>query len=138
MKKIITKVGILYMENEDEREEFDRIKLYDSQNRYLEYFSLESVLENETVTDYCNRVTRQMEEFNTIDELLQYLGIRSYTTGTSWKDLIEDIYGLENYEYDAETNKYILLSDNSEITEQTLMDNEFVNIIGKIFVLNCD
>lgn len=126
------------METEDEREEFDRIKLYDSQNRYLEYFSLESVPENETVTDYCNRVTRQMEAFNTIDELLQYLDIVTYTTGTSWTDLLEDIYGLENYEYDSGTGKYALLSDDSEITEQTIMDNEFVNIIGEIFVLHCD
>mgnify|MGYP006990137665 CR=1 FL=1 len=43
MKRITTKVGDLFMEAEDGREESDRIKLYDSYSRYLDYLPLESV-----------------------------------------------------------------------------------------------
>ncbi len=138
MIRITTKVGDLFMEAENEREESDRIKLYDSQSRYLDYLPLESVSPYETVAQYCNKVIRRLEECDTVDEILNYLSISSYTTGKSWTDLLEDIYQLDGYEYDSDTDKYIELPSGDEITEQTILNNDFVNIIGETFVLNCD
>ena len=138
MKTITTNVGVLYMEKEDEREEADRIKIYDSQKRYLEYLPLASVSENSSITSYCNEVAKRLEECDSIDEMLKYLGIEAYTVGTSWTDLLEDIYGLDNYEYDSSIGKYILVADGTEITEQTVLSNEYVNIIGAHYVLNCE
>ena len=138
MKTITTNVGVLYMEKEDEREEADRIKIYDSQKRYLEYLPLESVSENSSITNYCNEVEKRLEECDSIDETLKYLGIEAYTVGTSWTDLLEDIYSLDNYEYDSSIGKYILVADGTEITEQAVLSNEYVNIIGAHYVLNCE
>lgn len=138
MKTITTSVGVLYMESESEREESDRIKIYDSQKRYLEYLPLSGVSENSTITSYCNEVIKHLEECGSIDEVLKYLGIEAYTVGTNWTDLLEDIYGLDNYEYDSSAEKYVLVADGTEITEQSVLSNEYVNIIGVHYVLNCE
>lgn len=129
--------GVLYMEAENEREETDRIKIYDSKNRYLEYLPLESVSEYETVSQYCNKVIRRLEECETVEEIVEYLGIESYTIGTSWTDLLEDIYKFDGYEYDSETEKYITVPDGEEITERKVLDNDWVNRIGDNLILNC-
>ncbi len=138
MIRITTKVGDLFMEAEAEREESDRIKLYDSYSRYLEYLPLESVSPYESVAQYCNKVIRRLEECDSVDEILKYLSISSYTIGKSWTDLLEDIYHLDGYEYDSDTDKYIALPSGEEITEQSVLNNDYVNIIGETFVLNCD
>lgn len=138
MIAITTQVGVLYMEKETEREEADRIKIYDSKERYLEYLSISSVSEYESVTQYCNKVIRHLEGCTAIEEILFYLGIESYTVGKDWTDLLEDIYTHEGYEYDEKAQKYIELPDGDEITEQSVMENEYVNVIGDLFVLNCD
>lgn len=137
MITITTPVGTLYMEHESEREELDRIKIYDSKHRYLEYLPLDSVSEYETVTQYCNKVIRRLEQCETTDEILSYLGIESYTLGKTWTDLLEDIYNFDGYEFDEDTKKYVELPSREEITEQSVMDNDCVNVIGDTLVLNC-
>lgn len=138
MLTITTPVGVLYMEKESEREETDRIKIYDSKERYLEYLSISSVSEFESVMQYCNKIIRHLEGCTSIDEILSYLGIESYTTGSDWTNLLEDIYTHEGYTFDADKNAYVELPNGDEITEQSIMENEWVNIIGDMFVLNCD
>lgn len=138
MIKITTKVGILFMETEDERAESDRIKIYDSQSRYLEYLPLERLLPNETIKQYCDKVVHRLGKCDTVEEILNYLGIDSYTIGESWMDLLEDIYGFDGYEYDLATDKYTEVSSGCEITEQSVLNNYCVNIVGDAFVLNCD
>lgn len=135
MIKITTKVGVLFMEAENEREESDRIKLFDSQSRYLEYLPLESVSEYETIAQYCNKVIRRLEECETVEEILSYLGINSYTTGKSWTHLLEDIYSLDGYDYDSVADIYYELPSGEEITRHTVLKNDHVNIIGLTYVL---
>ena len=135
MKRITTKVGDLFMEAEDGREESDRIKLYDSYSRYLDYLPLESVSPYETVEQYCNK---RLEECDSVDEVLKYLGISSYTTGKSWTHLLEDIYSFDGYDYDSDADKYYELPSEEEITRDTVLKNECVNIIGSTYILRCD
>lgn len=138
MIRITTKVGDLFMEAENEREESDRIKLYDSYSRYLEYLPLESVSPYETVAQYCNKVIRRLEECDSVDEILKYLGISSYTTGQSWTHLLEDIYSFDGYDYDSEADRYYELPSGEEITRFTVLANDCVNIIGSTYVLRCN
>lgn len=138
MITITTKAGNLYMEAENEREESDRIKLYDSEFRYLDYLPLECVSAYETVAQYCNKVIRRLEECDSVDEILKYLGISSYTTGKSWTDLLEDIYSFDGYGYDSEADRYYELPSKDEITRKTVLENECVNIIGYTYILRCD
>lgn len=137
MIRITTKVGDLFMEAENEREESDRIKIYDSLSRYLEYLPLASVSPYETVAQYCNKVIRRLEDCYTVDEILNYLSIGSYTTGKSWTDLLEDIYGFDGYEY-GDSGKYFELPSGNEITERDVMENDYVNVIGETYVLQCE
>lgn len=138
MIRITTKVGELFMEAEDEREESDRIKLYDSYSRYLEYLPLESVSPYETVAQYCNKVIRRLEECDSVDEVLEYLGISSYKTGKSWTHLLEYIYSVDGYDYDSDADIYYELPSEEEITRDTVLKNECVNIIGYTYILRCD
>lgn len=138
LRKITTKVGVLYMEAEHEREEPERIKIYDSMFRYLDYLPIESAKPNETVAQYCDRVIKHLEELESIDEILRYLGISSYTTGITWTHLLEDIYSYDGYEYDSEADRYYELPSGDEITRFTVLANDCVNMIGDIYVLRCD
>lgn len=137
MITITTKVGVLYIEAENEREESDRIKLYDSHSRYLEFLPLESVSEYETIAQYCNKVIRRLEECETVEDILNYLGVRFYKIGKTWIDIVDDLFG-KDYYYDPETDKCIEVHGVEERTKQSVLDNEFVNIIGDMFVLNCE
>lgn len=138
MIKIITRFGALYMEKPSEREETDRIKFYDSKERYLDYLSLESISPALPLEHYCKEIEKDLEAMESMDALLSYLGIRVCNVSECWTDLLEDIYGSVGYKYYAETDKYIELSDGTEITEYTLLENEFVNKIGNTFILICD
>lgn len=137
MITIKTKVGILYMEEESQREEADRIKLYDSNSHYFDYLPLNSI-EPRAIWSYCDTVIKTLERIETIDEMLAFLGIASYTASTSWIDLLEDIYGLEGYEYDMDADQYVTLPEGEVITETVISNNEYVNKIGDTFVLLCD
>ena len=137
MITIKTKVGILYMEEENRREESDRIKLYDSNSRYFDYLPLESIKPKE-IGSYCKTVVEQLEKMETIEKILSFLWIEAYTFSESWIDLLEDIFGLDGYEYDLDADKYIRLFDGSEITEASLLENEYVNKIGDTYILVCE
>ena len=106
--------------------------------RYLDYLPLESVSPYETVEQYCNKVIRRLEECDSVDEVLKYLGISSYTTGKSWTHLLEDIYSFDGYDYDSDADKYYELPSEEEITRDTVLKNECVNIIGSTYILRCD
>lgn len=137
MIKITTPVGDLYLEELNNREEDERIKLYDSKRRYLDYFSTESMDDNETLEAYANRIIVNLQKQYTVEALLAHLCIDAYTVSEDWRDLLEDIFGSDKYEYD-EQGRYFLLSDGSEINEENLMQNEYINKIGKTFVFVCD
>lgn len=133
MIRITTKVGDLFMEAENEREESDRIKLYDSYSRYLEYLPLESVSPYETVAQYCNKVIRRLEECDSVEEIANYLGIETHKISDDWTKLLDDVYGGETYQ--APDGKWYKGFEQECITEQNLLDLDFVNVIGSTYIL---
>jgi len=50
---------------------------------------------------------------------------------------LEDMYGLDNYDYDLDNDKYILLSDGSEITEKRVLQDALVYKIGETYIYDC-
>ena len=129
MKQINTKFGILYIEEWEfdhhkpwQREEEDRVKIFDSNERYLDYFSAESIeesaeIEGITPQDVLNEYINKMEHFDTIQGLLDWLGLND--------DLITtDRVVVENYLH------YFDMDDDSDIEE-----NEWVNKIGDYYIV---
>ena len=83
-------------------------------------------------------VVEQLEKMETIEKILSFLWVETYTFSNCWIDLLEDIFGVDGYEYDLDADKYIRLSDGSEITEAFLLENEYVNKIGDTYILVCE
>ncbi len=137
MIEINTKFGVLYMEEIDQREEADRIKLYDSEFRYFDYLPLENIAP-EAIGAYCKTVIGQLEKMQTIDEILAFLWIQAYTVSDSWIDLLEDIYGVDGYEYDLDKDRYVKLPDGEILTEEVIAKNDYVNKIGNMYILVCE
>lgn len=137
MREINARFGVLYIEEAAERSEEGRIKLYDSRKRYLDYFSTEGLLE-EDVAALVEKTASEISKLKQIDELMDYLGIDSYSVGESWLDLLEDIYGMDGYGYDEETGEWVTAPDGDEITEATVLQNEFVCSIGDELIIICE
>ena len=135
MRKIETPFGILYIEEENDREETHRIKIYDSEMRYFDYYSLDYLEEGVTIAEFVEEQVKWLAGRKKLDDLLEGLGIDSYSTSEDWTDLLEDMYqGRAKLVY----GKWIDETDGSEITEQVVMDNEWVNKIGNTYILVCE
>lgn len=134
MKKIETKFGILYLEEENDEREKDRIKIYDSEMRYFDYYNLEYLEEGKTIAEFVEETAKWIESRKSLDDLLEQLGINYYTKSEDWTDLLEEMYEsarcVDGKWYDA--------LDGSEITEQTIMENEYVNKIGDVYIFVSD
>lgn len=138
--KIETKYGSFYIEDEIYRQEEDRIQLFDSLGRWLDYFTIECIEETwgGSYSDFVEEIMRKAKSFDRVDEFLEYLGINSYTISENWEDLLEDIYPGDNeIEYD-EIAKVWKTRDGEIITEETILKNEWVNKIGKNYILVCE
>ena len=128
MKSIKTPFGILYVEHFNNREEKDRIKIFDSQKRYLDYFSIEYLEESakiNKITPYqqLNKYLSGINNCSDIKNVLNYLSITYEKVSKHWTEianLLEEITGCE-YK-----------------TEEQLMSNEWVNKIGKYYILICE
>lgn len=132
MKKIDAVFGILYIEEENDVREEGRIKLYDSEMRYFDYYSLDNLGEGETVAGLVDENVKMIVSCKSLDEMLERLGINYYSASTDWTELLEDLYDGDARSIDGE---WVNISDNSIITEQTIMENEFVNKIGDTYIL---
>lgn len=82
MKEITLKFGgTIYMEWYGEQEEEDRIKVFDSDGEYLDYFSVESLDETRSmyrgmsIQDILDVYADLMAEKENIEAFLDYLGI---------------------------------------------------------------
>lgn len=135
MKKIETKFGILYLEEENDEREKDRIKIYDSEMRYFDYYNLEYIDEGQTITEFVEETAKWIADRKSLDDLLEGLGIDSYSNSEDWTDLLEDMY---NGTANLIDGKWIDSTDGSEITEQKVMENEWVNKIGDTYILVCE
>lgn len=135
MRKIETPFGILYIEEENDREETHRIKIYDSEMRYFDYYSLDYLEEGVTIEEFVEEQAKWLAERKKLDDLLEGLGIDSYSTSEDWTDLLEDMYQGRAKLIDG---KWINEADGSEITERVVMENELVNKIGNTYILVCE
>ncbi len=134
MKKIETVFGVLYIEEENDREETGRIKIFDSEMRYFDYYNLEYLEEGKTITEFVEETAKWIAECKSLDNLLEELGINYYTKSEDWADLLEEMFEsarcIDGKWYDA--------IDGSEITEQTFMENEYVNKVGNVYIFVSD
>ncbi|WP_438848799.1 hypothetical protein [Anaerocaecibacter muris] len=135
MKKIETSFGALYIEEENDREETHRIKIFDSEMRYFDYYSLDYLEEGVTISAFVEEQAKWIEGRKSLDDLLEGLGIDSYSVSEDWSNLLEDMY---HGDAQLEGDKWIDKTDGSEITEQVIMKNEWVNKIGNTYILICE
>ena len=132
MKKIETSFGALYIEEENDREETHRIKIFDSEMRYFDYYSLDYLEEGVTISAFVEEQAKWIEGRKSLDDLLEGLGIDSYSVSEDWSNLLEDMY---HGDAQLEGDKWIDKTDGSEITEQVIMKNEWINKIGTTYIL---
>jgi hypothetical protein len=121
MFKIKTKFGTLYLDKLGE----ERINIYDSNKKYLtHYYFYNDYDENLTEQEYYKKhYVQALKECNSLECLINFLGIDSYTLSDNWEDLIEDIYGFDYYE---------------PVTKKEVINNDYVNKIGKYYLLNME
>ena len=139
MRELTTKFGTLYIEEpSDLRPDDDRYVIEDSLHRWFDYFTVETVEETwggyET---FYKELKEKLAALETPQEILDYLGIDAWTVSKDWKDLLDDAYGRGEYFWDEKTqNYYTEMEDGTRITitKETLLDNEFVNVIGDLYV----
>lgn len=114
MKEITLKFGgTIYMEWYGEQEEEDRIKVFDSDGEYFDYFSVEGLEEvrrrGQSIQDLLDIYADQMAEKESVEALLDYIGV-------NWLAI-----------YPSATALYK--------AEKLEASNEWVNHIGRFYVL---
>ncbi len=103
MSKLINNKNIngnFFIENLDEREEEDRIKIYDSDENYLDYLLLDQVdVDNTPIKEQYDGYIEMLEQFKTVKELLDWLvtnygfiGTLDELKNSEWSDVIGTEY----------------------------------------------
>jgi len=123
LQTIKTNYGTFYIEKIGFQEEKERIKIYDSKQRYMDYFNMEDVEETAKMNsispeEYMSDTIHKMKYLNSVEELMKYLCI-------SWECMSDDWKNIANY----------LSPENPEKTEKDLLENEWVNVIGNYYIL---
>lgn len=137
MIELKTKIGSLYCENPNGREEETRLKIYDSKERYFDYFTIESILDTySTIEEFIEDMKKSLAELSSAEKILDYFGVDAWSASVEWTDLLEDMYGGDGFEY--KSGKIYNTKDCSEITLETILDNEYVNIIGDTYIFVCE
>ena len=123
MRKINNKNinGKFYIENFDEREEKDRVKIYDSDENYLDYLPLDQIDVNDTpIEEQYNNYIEMLESFKTIEEMMDWLVCDCEFIGNK-DQTIEYLH--EELNWDLPSKDY------------NPLDNEWVNRIGDIYIV---
>lgn len=111
-------LGTFYIEEFENREEQDRVKLYDSDENYLDYLPLERYDDTDpTEEEQYDGYVKMLESFKNVPDLMDWLVCDC------------DFIGSE-----SEAIKYILtevMPDN----QFDLLDNEWVNRIGDVYII---
>lgn len=121
MRKINNKNinGNFFIEYFDEREEQDRIKIYDSNENYLDYLPLDQIDVDDTpIEEQYNNYIEMLESFKTIEEMLDWLVCDCEFVGKK-----------------SEAIKYVLTEWNLPDEETDPLDNEWVNRIGDTYII---
>lgn len=118
MKQIDLKfAGKIYMELYGEQEEKDRIKIYDSDKEYLDYFSVESLKEmadmnQKSVQDILDEYAEKMSEKENVIDLLDWLCI----------------------EWEAVWPNKFRAMETLDMNIQEFSQNEWINRIGNYYI----
>ena len=121
MRKINNKNinGNFFIENFDEREEQDRVKIYDSDENYLDYLPLDQIDVDDTrIEEQYNNYIEMLESFKTIEEMMDWLVCDCEFIGKK-----------------SEAIKYVLTEWNLPDEETDPLDNEWVNRIGDTYII---
>lgn len=118
MRKINNKNinGKFYIENFDEREEKDRVKIYDSDENYLDYLPIEE--DDTPIEEQYNNYVEMLENFKTVEELMDWLVCDCEFIGNK-----------------SEAIKYVLTEWNLPDDECDPLDSEWVNRISDTYII---
>lgn len=114
-------LGIFYIEELENREEQDRVKLYDSDENYLDYLPLERYDDTDpTEEEQYQGYIEMLESFKTVPDLMEWLV-------SSWEFIGDK----------DQTIKYLHEELNWDLPSEDYnpLDNEWVNRIGDIYVV---
>ena len=122
MRKINNKyLGNFYIEELENREEQDRVKLYDSDEKYLDYLPLERYDDfDPTEEEQYQGYIEMLESFKTVPDLMEWLV-------SSWEFIGDK----------DQTIKYLHEELNWDLPSEDYnpLDNEWVNRIGDIYIV---
>ena len=112
MKEVKTKLGIIFVEEMNDDREDGRIKIYDSDKRYLDYVSDEDL-------DYDAFIAElQMKE--DMRDLLNFIGVSWHFFSIKWRDAAA----------------YFCVPGKAEYSSpESLLTNEYVNRIGSAYII---
>lgn len=112
-------LGNFYIEELENREEKDRVKLYDSNYNYLDYLPLERYDDTDpTEEEQYDSYVKMLESFKNVPDLMDWLVCDCDFIGNK-----------------SETIKYVLTEWNLPDDECDPLDNEWVNRIGDIYIV---
>ena len=124
LREIKTPLGIVYIENILFREEDEKVKIYDSNKKYLDYISMETIFDG-AEDHHCSFITifeeyiKYLEKCSTVEKLFEGLGVKCVEYSVEWKVVADKL--VEDSEHQI----------NSVIE---LLDNDFVNQIGDYYI----
>lgn len=120
MRKINNKyLGNFYIEELENREEQDRVKLFDSDENYLDYLPLERYDDTDpTLEEQYDEYVKVLEGFKTVPELMDWLVCDCDFIGNK-----------------SEAIKHVLTEWNLPDEECDPLDNEWVNRIGDVYIV---
>ena len=114
-------LGDFYIEELDNREAQDRVKLFDSDFKYLDYLPLERCDDTDpTFEEQYDEYVKVLEEFKTVPELMDWLVCDCDFIG-SQDETIEFLHKELNWELPSE--------------EYNPLDNEWVNRIDDVYIV---
>ena len=114
-------LGTFYIEELENREEKDRVKLYDSDENYLDYLPLERYDDTDpTEEEQYQGYIEMLESFKTVPDLMEWLV-------SSWEFIGDK----------DQTIKYLHEELNWDLPSEDYnpLDNEWVNRIGDVYIV---
>lgn len=112
-------LGDFYIEELESREEKDRVKLFDSDENYLDYLPLERYEDTDpTLEEQYNGYVEMLESFKNIPDLMDWLVCDCEFIGSK-----------------LDAIKYVLTEWNLPDDECDPLDSEWVNRIGDVYII---
>lgn len=127
-----TRLGPIYIEKIGYQEEEDRLKIYDSDGRYLSYLGTDYGTKELVKSD----IKKDIERIKKADDIFDLVGMfcESFTASKDWGDLIDDLRQ-ENMICFSENGEIMWAGDGTICTKDSLTENEYVNRIGDYYIL---